>query len=171
MPPGRNTLRYSRVVILAFVLSALVLADGKIIHVSPDEELWAVINPTGGGSEHRIEVENPKGGVIVSTDHGSPDGQHGRSVLHADWTPDSQFFIYSTASSGGHSAWHFNTFVYVRRTNKIYELDEIIGPLVDPMFDVSPPNKFHSKRLNPNGGVDAEPIEVRLELSKLAWPN
>ena len=171
MPPGRNTLRYSRVVILAFVLSALVLADGKIIHVSPDEELWAVINPTGGGSEHRIEVENPKGGVIASTDHSSPDGQHGRSVFHADWTPDSQFFIYSQRVPAdirhGISTLLYTFDVLIR----FYELDEIIGPLVDPMFDVSPPNKFHSKRLNPNGGVDAEPIEVRLELSKLAWPN
>ena len=109
--------------------------------------------------------------MLVSKDHTSPDGQHGRSVLHADWTPDSQFFIYSTASSGGHWAWHFNTFVYVRRTNKIYELDDIIGPFVDPMFDVSEPDRFRSKRLNPNGGVDADPIEVRVELSKLGWPN
>jgi WD40 repeat protein len=108
--------------------------------------------------------------VIVVRDHSSPDGQHGRSVLHADWTPDSQF-LFSTASSGGHSAWHFNTFVYVRRTNKIYQLDEMIGPLVDPMFDVSTPDQFHSKRLNPNGGTDAEPIEVRVALSKLTWPN
>ena len=171
MLPRRETLRYSFFVLAAFVLCAFVFADGKIIHVSPDEGLWAVINPTGTGSEDRIEVERPKGTLIASRDHTSPDGEHGRSVLHADWTPDSQFFIYSTASSGGHSVWHFNTFVYARRTNKIYELDEIIGPLVDPTFDVSAPDKFHSKRLNPTGGVDAEPIDVRVELSKLAWPN
>ena len=164
-------LRDGRLVLASFVLCGLVFGYGKIIHVSPDEELLAVINPTGAGSEDRIEVEKPKGGVIAARNHSSPNGQHGRSVLHADWTPDSQFFVYSTASSGGHSSWHFNTFVYVRRTNKIYELDEMIGPLVDPMFDVSRPDQFHSKRLNPNGGVDAEPIEVRVELSKLAWPN
>jgi hypothetical protein len=171
MFPRCKTLRRSRLVFVSFALCGLVFAYGKIIHVSPDEELWAVINPTGSGSEDRIEVKEPKRGTLASRDHSSPDGQHGRSILHADWTPDSQFFIYSTASSGGHSAWHFNTFAYVRRTNKIYQLDDIIGPLVDPMFDVSSPNRFHSKRLNPDGGVDAEPIELRVELSKLAWPD
>lgn len=171
MPPGRKARLYSRFAVIPFVLSALVFADGKTIHISPDEELRAVVIPTASGSEDRIEIEKRNGGTIASKDHSSSDGQHGRSVFQADWTPDSQFFIYSTASSGGHSVWHFNTFVYVRRTNRIYELDEIIGPLVDPRFDVSTPDKFHSMRLNPNGGVDAEPIDVRVELSKLPWPN
>jgi hypothetical protein len=41
--------------------------------------------------------------------------------------------------------------------------------MVEAMFNLSKPDQFRSKRLNPNGGIDNEPLEVRVRLSKLMW--
>jgi hypothetical protein len=157
------------IIFLLFATCHPAFSHGKVVHISPDEALQAVIVPTSGGSENRIELMAATGKRLSFRDHSSPDGQHGRYVLHADWTPDSQFFVYSTCSSGGHSSWHYETFVYARRANRIYDLDDILDPMVEAMFDLSEPDQFHSKRLNPDGGVDNEPLEVRVKLSKLMW--
>ena len=104
---------------------------GRVIYVSPDEKLRAVVIPTkkaeGEFHESRVEIQSASAAHVAVNDHSSPDHEHGRGVLKAAWTPDSQFFVYSTTSSGGHSAWHFETFVFVRSLSRFYELDQFAG--------------------------------------------
>jgi len=50
-------------------------------------------------------------------------------VTEALWSPDSRFFVFQTASSGGHSAWHVPTYVYDAKTSLIYSIDDTVGAI------------------------------------------
>src|SRR5262245_12608827 len=63
-------------------------------------------------TEDTIRFVSEKSGVRLNFKMTSDGGSTGRYVLKATWTPDSKFFVFSTFSSGAHSAWHFTTFVY-----------------------------------------------------------
>ncbi|PYJ23221.1 MAG: hypothetical protein DME20_00915 [Verrucomicrobia bacterium] len=80
------------------------------------------------------------GTVLATKDFKSPDGEHGRNVQKAEWSPDSQFFVFSTASSGGHSPWHWQTYFYDRKQKLSKELDDFTGPIIKRNFKLSAPD-------------------------------
>jgi hypothetical protein len=41
------------------------------------------------------------GAVLATKSFKSPDGEHGRNVQKTEWSPDSQFFVFSTAAPVG----------------------------------------------------------------------
>ena len=91
---------------------------------SPDQQLRACVlsvgtHPNPPFNESRVEIRNMGGTMLATKDFKSPDGEHGRNVQKMEWSPDSQFFVFSTASAGGHSPWHWQTYFYDRRTKHI----------------------------------------------------
>jgi hypothetical protein len=146
---------------------------GRTVYWSPDETLQAIVIPQFRNAEHIVEIRTKTGKLLTRENHTSGDHEHGRSVLHADWSPNSQFFAYSTASSGGHSSWHCSTFVYIRARKRMFYLDDLVGgPLVDYAFYFAPPATFNSKRLNYEDGqeIAADPIPVKQNLGELEFP-
>src|SRR5262245_23420284 len=76
---------------------------------SPDRAIVAVIKSTKAPEateESSCEFRSASGKILARKSYASADGEHGYGVIKAAWTPDSQFFVYSLASSGGHQAWH-----------------------------------------------------------------
>ena len=51
-------------------------ATGSRVYPSPDRTMVAATVPTGPGKEHRIEIRNRRGKVLISADHSSTDGEH-----------------------------------------------------------------------------------------------
>jgi len=115
--------------------------------VSPDGALVAVVIPIGKkpgfeGYESRIELRTKGGTMLCSADYSSEDSDHGYGVAKAAWTPNSQFFVYSLQSSGGHQPWHTPIDFYSRRQRKISSLDSALDDAIaDPEFSVSKPDK------------------------------
>jgi hypothetical protein len=111
---------------------------------SPDHQLRACIVEVGKFpsplNESRVDIRDTSGKVVGSRSFGSPKGDQGRSVVHSAWTPDSNFFVFSTQSSGGHSPWHWNTYFYSRKKNKFALLDDTIGAVIKPNFKVKAPD-------------------------------
>ena len=70
----------------------------------------------GSSSKHQA------GQVLLSRDERSSDGSHGYEVIEAAWTSDSQFFVATTESNGGHQPWARPLWVYSRSKNHIFEL-------------------------------------------------
>ena len=101
----------------------------------------------------------------------SGDGNHGEVVERAAWTPDSSFFVFTTFSSGGHSAWHHWTFVWSRRDNKIHSFDDAYQCTVTASFQVRKPDVLSTRVLDVHAVGDATspgaPITVRL--SRVRW--
>jgi hypothetical protein len=111
---------------------------------SPDQKLRACVSSVGKHgppfNESRIEIHDVNDHVLAFKDFRSPDGEHGRNVQKNEWTPDSQFYVFSTASSGGHSPWHWQTYFYDRRTNTFKEVDDFTGPIIKRGFTLSAPD-------------------------------
>jgi hypothetical protein len=114
--------------------------------VSPDGALRAVIVPvTRGFGENRLEIHGTNDKLLDTEDYSSSDGEHGLRVERGRWTPDSRFFVYNTASSGGHQAWHSLTFFYSRLDNHVRNLEELTHRVVldqspDPTFKIVAPH-------------------------------
>src|SRR5262249_23644314 len=53
--------------------------------------------------ESRVVIRASNSDTLTSKDYSSPRGANGYYVVNAKWSPDSQFFVYSMSSSGGHS--------------------------------------------------------------------
>ncbi|SRR6266496_587429 len=112
---------------------------------SPDGKLVAVVRSKRvpeATDESRIELRTEGGIVSAKRDYSSEDGEHGYGVTKAEWTPDSQFFVYSLESSGGHQGWNSPVWFFSRKENKFLSLDHALNDAVaDPTFSVSAPDR------------------------------
>jgi hypothetical protein len=141
------------------------------IHVSPDKALHAVVLPVDVSlyatpdMESRVVFRNAKGDTLTSKDYSSPRGANGYYVVNAKWSPDSQFFVFSMSSSGGHSPWSYPTMVYSREKNAVAKLSDMIGgkPLLSPDFSFAAPHTLTATTWKQEGGIDDKvPVAVDL---------
>ena len=95
----------------------------------PDGSARVVVVPVGkeaGRSEYesRITFQSNDGKIACTLDYSSEDSEHGFGVVKAEWTPDSQYFVFSLTSSGGHQAWHAPTQFLSREDGTVRTLDD-----------------------------------------------
>src|ERR1700676_896190 len=98
-------------------------------YTAPDGGLTVLVVPISKEAgrakyESRIEFKSTDGKIACAIDYSSEDSEHGFGVVKADWTPDSQYFVFSLTSSGGHQAWHAPTQFLNRKDRKIRTLDD-----------------------------------------------
>ena len=128
---------------------------------SPDHQLRACVVEVGKFppplNESRVDIHDTSGKVLASRNFGSPKGDQGRSVVHSAWTPDSNFFVFSTRSSGGHSPWHWNTYFYSRKKNTFSLLDDTIGAVIKPDFTVKAPDVVEATVQ----GTSSDPTDIK----------
>lgn len=84
--------------------------------------------------ESKLRILDRRGKQLARFDFSSRDGDHGRVVTFACWSPDSKFFVFTTSSSGGHSPWQFVTYFYNRETGQLGQLFKHTGPVMKPEF-------------------------------------
>ena len=77
--------------------------------------------------ESRVVVRGRNGDTIMSKDHSSPRGANGHYIYRGAWTPDSQYFVYSLVSSGGHSPWSFPIWVFSAKRAQFARFSDMIG--------------------------------------------
>jgi hypothetical protein len=141
------------------------------IYLSPDHALHAVVLPVDVSlnatpdMESRVVFRTAKGDTLTSKDYSSPRGANGYYVVNAKWSPDSQFFVFSMSSSGGHSPWSYPTMVYSREKNAIAKLSDMIDgrPLLSPDFSFAAPHTLTASTWKKEGGIDDKvPVTVDL---------
>jgi hypothetical protein len=64
----------------------------------------------------------------------------GRLISHIEWSPDSKFLLFTTASSGGHQPWHAPAFLFCASDNSFRDVESAIGTVVSPDFRFEPPD-------------------------------
>jgi hypothetical protein len=106
---------------------------------SPDGALRAEIISVNE-NESRVEIRKSNGKLLCTKDYSSRDAEHGYGVDVGQWTPDSQFFVYDTASSGGHMPYLAPTFFYSRQTNRVRDIEEFTNRAV--LAGETPPFKI-----------------------------
>jgi len=108
------------------------------IYPSPDGALRALVFPVDVSlyatpdMESRVVVRTSNGDTVTPKDYSSPRGTNGYYVVNAKWSPDSQFFVYSMSSSGGHSPWSFPMMVYSRQKKAHRRIERHDRREVDP---------------------------------------
>jgi hypothetical protein len=141
------------------------------IYPSPDKGLRALVLPVEADlhatpdMESRVVIRSADGKLLTSKDYSSPRGANGYYVAHARWSPDSQFFVFSTASSGGHSPWSFPTWVFSREKNVIVSFNKMIGdnPTTSEEFKFSGPHTVTATTWEKPGSDNRIPVAVDLE--------
>lgn len=114
-------------------------------YFSPDKAITATIMTISPGKnqtgESNVEFRTSSRRLIGAKSFLSKDQAHGLGVLQAMWSFDSNYFVFSTVSSGGRRAGQFPTFYFNRTTSKIYMLDGMLrAPVVAPDFSLQAPD-------------------------------
>jgi hypothetical protein len=107
------------------------MADTKHSEYKNADGSKVVILPVGKLSdrqdnESRLEFYSSENQRLCTLDYSSEDGEHGFGVVKATWTPDSQYFVFSLSSSGGHQSWHAPTLFYNPKLRAIFTLDDYL---------------------------------------------
>jgi hypothetical protein len=143
------------------------------IFASPDKALRALVLPTAVSlystpdMESRVVIRSSKGDTLTSKDYSSPRGANGYYVENAKWSPDSQFFVFSMISSGGHSPWSFPTMVYSRQKKLIANVSDIIDgkPILSREFSFSAPHSLSVTTWKQPGAFD-DKLKVTVDLEE-----
>src|SRR5580704_9236918 len=141
-------------------------------YASPDGSLIVVVVPVGKEAarseyESRIEFKSSDGKIACAIDYSSEDSEHGFGVVKAEWTPDSQYFVFSLTSSGGHQAWHSATQFLSRKDETVHTLDDYSQfPISKANFRLSAPSIVKTEIV----GVDKS-IPVSVNLAALPQPH
>jgi len=142
------------------------------IFVSPDKAVHALVFPADislnatPDMESRVVFRASNGDTLTSKDYSSPRGMNGYYVYRAQWSPDSQFFVYSMVSSGGHSPWSFPIMVFDRKNASIAKFSDMIDgkPTLSGDFKFSGPHTLVATTWRASGSLDDKvPITVDLE--------
>ena len=112
---------------------------------SPDGALIAKVRSSktpGTIEESEVRVTTARGKLLSQRSYASKDGEHGYGVFKAQWTPNSQYFVFSLQSSGGHQPWHSPVQYFSRKSSAFVSLDELLKDAVsDPQFRIDPPDR------------------------------
>jgi hypothetical protein len=142
------------------------------IFVSPDKAMRASVLPVDVSldatpdMESRVVIRSSAGDTVTSHDYSSPRGMNGYYVYNAKWSPDSQFFVYSMMSSGGHSPWSFPIMVYSRKQKRIAKFSDMIDgyPTLSGDFSFSGPHTLAATTWKQTGALDDKvPVSVDLD--------
>ena len=149
------------------------------IYPSPDGALGALVFPVDVSlyatpdMESRVVIRTSKGDTLTSKDYSSPRGANGYYVFNAKWSPDSQFFVYSMSSSGGHSPWSFPMMVYSRQKNRIAGFSDMTNgePTVSGDFHFAGPHTVVASTWKQPASLDdkvAVTVDLEEAFAKLA---
>jgi len=148
--------------LLIFVLVSVMTAAESLEQAKQEKKRSRYTAPDGGvtvlvvpiskeagraESESRIEFNSVDGKIACAIDYSSEDSEHGFGVVKAEWTPDSQYFVFSLTSSGGHQSWHAPTQFLSRKDGTIRSLDDYFASagISNNDFHVSAPNTIKTE--------------------------
>jgi hypothetical protein len=152
---------------------ASCLAAAPEVYASPDKALTAVVLPVDVSlyatpdMESRVVIYEATGKTISSKDFSSPRGENGYYVYRAEWSPDSQFFVLSLTSSGGHSPWSYPIWVFSRQQRRFVDFSAMIGgkPTLVGDFSFSAPHTVHATTWK-GPGDNIVPVPVTVDLAQ-----
>src|SRR5260370_40443831 len=92
---------------------------------------------------------------------------NGYYVYRAKWSPDSQFFVYSLVSSGGHSPWQFPIMGYSRKANAIAKFSDMIDakPTLSGDFNFAGPHTLTATTLKQPAAVGDKDVNDKVPMT------
>ena len=129
------------IAISLFNAFAVSYAETIQTHQSPNNQLMARVMSHANSQESILDIITTENASIIShNDYTSANGTNGGVIEQAKWTPDSQFFIFTTSSSGGHSPWQSLSYFYSVRDKKMYSFSDFFPAIASTDFTVASPD-------------------------------
>jgi len=152
---------------------AISLHAGSVVEVAPKSA--TAISPNKS-LEARFSQTSPEnwrenlGRVVIrKRKHVLTEHYFGsRLIARAAWSPDSKFCVFTTVSSGGHSPWHFDSYVFRLSDLSFHYMDDVIGCVINPDFAFEAPSIAVMTIHDFSTGLDAPgaPKSVKVDLAK-----
>jgi len=121
------------------------------------------------GNEDRIVVRLYEPRRIAEFSLLSEDSEHGGHIENIQWSKDGQFLVFSTSSSGGHSAWNFRTYIFSTQRSEFISVDDVTAPATSPNFSFADASHLQIETLR-SKPVSTDDTEKRvLDLNTLPW--
>lgn len=139
-----------RLAALIFLSAGHSVAQDVKVWLSPNH-MYRAVAKTISGPQYSytdyqvIKIFDQKQNPLASLSLEEGSGINRAMILYAKWSGDSRFFVFMTASSGGHSIWHVPTYVYDATTSFIYSIDDTVGSITS---DNSPLHFAHGDALH-----------------------
>jgi hypothetical protein len=150
---------------LFFGSSCCAWAKGKAEYKAKDGTRVVIlpISKPGHDYESRIEFYSAQNQMLCVLDYSSEDSEHGFGVVKAAWTPDSEYFVFSLTSSGGHQPWHAPTLFFSRKESAIFDLDNYVeaSGISKGDFVLRAPNTVLTEAMR------GEPVPLKFHLDSL----
>jgi hypothetical protein len=153
-----------------FLLTGITQADDfdTWFALSPDKKLIAVERRIADPElPSRLDLDSCTV-FICATEDGiqkSVVAQHTfseRVISGIQWSPDSKFLLFTTASSGGHSPWHFKTFAYCVADRSFRDVESAAGGSIGAAeFRFEPPDVAVLQLHQPDSDT-TKPIKIAL---------
>ncbi len=87
-----------------------------------------------------------------------------RLVAQCSWSPDSRYLVLTTVSAGGHSPWHFNSYVYSVADKSLRYMDDVVGLVGAADFKFVDPHTVSMKVVGPDMDTDnPKPHDIDLD--------
>jgi hypothetical protein len=90
-----------------------------------------------------------------------------RLIARIAWSPDSKYLVMTTVSPGGHSPWHFQSYVYCVNDKSLRDIDSVTGPIIDENFKFVSPHSVEMT-ITSHDEVSATPVTITIDLMKKA---
>lgn len=92
--------------------------------VSADGAFTARVTRSGRSTcgESKIEIFSADGHLMSVADYTSNDGQSGEGVIQVQWSPDSQFLVFSLTQPPGRADRPYTVAIYSSKKNKVKAL-------------------------------------------------
>lgn len=96
-----------RIILVSFFFCVTVTAQE---FVSPDKQHRASVIFDSGKS--KVEILSSKGDLLATGHYSTTEKPFGNRLVHASWSPDSKYFIFSMEYTNIHPSWSCLTYFY-----------------------------------------------------------
>jgi hypothetical protein len=120
-------------------------------------------------AEDRIVIRESCPRQIAEFSLLSKEGYEGGHIENIQWSKDAQFLVFSTTSSGGHSAWNYPTYAFSSRRNEFLSLDDAIAPVTSKEFSFSDPTHLRIQTLKKSSSFNDASEDRLVDLDALPW--
>jgi len=143
---------------LVLITFSIAFAQKKQEIISLGQETHVVIN--NFYNESKIYIYNSKRKLVLYSNFTSEDREHGYKIIKTEWTANSNCFVFTVGSSGGHQPWYSPIFIYSVTDKKLLSIDEILGAVTSD-FKLTLTDSIETRVLKKNSRYD-KIIQVKI---------
>jgi dipeptidyl aminopeptidase/acylaminoacyl peptidase len=155
---------------ILLVLSPLVhAADPPVVKelTINGNQFAAYVLPVG--NEDRIVIRRLDPRDIAEYSLLSSDSEQGGHIEKIQWSPKGKYLVFTTSSSGGHSPWHFKTYIFSTERWEFLGLDDAVAAVTSPDFSFTDQTHLSIEMLKTQTSPMDDTTTRLIDMESLPW--